>query len=414
MQLDSISWVLPGLLPGSFRGITFHVPDASSDVGRRVVEYLFPGVDAADYDDFGRAPGVVSFSGLIVGDDYRAQAIALQAAFETAGPATLIHPWLGPMTVIAEEPAQIYFSDRELRVLRFSATVKRIDASISAIVGGISGLSEAIGSVTAAASALAAGVSSILSATRSKAVSRSHRILTSTAAALTAPAGSARALPRIKAAIAAATPADPVALDNLVMAAAAVIGEYAETPAVSPAATSTTAEQPTSLALMDLGISFAEQLVGAVSDAPADADRALLLASSSQFLAATASQSAFADYASRQEAQAFRARATVAIDTLTDTLESFSGSAFDVQSTTLRRGARDLQAALIADINETIGRLPAVVIFRNDRPLDAWLLAQHVFGDTPQLIEAGYREIVARNKPRHPSALPAGGVEVLR
>ncbi|ARQ59182.1 hypothetical protein EFR00_24895 [Rhizobium sophoriradicis] len=414
MQLDSISWVLPGLLPGSFRGITFHVPDASSDAGRRVVEYLFPGVDAAAYDDFGRAPGVISFSGLIVGDDYRTQAVALQAAFETAGPATLIHPWLGPMTVIAEEPAQIYFSDRELRVLRFSATVKRIDTSVSAILGGISGLSDAIASVSAAASSLAAGVSSILSATRSKAVSRSHRVLTSTAAVLTAPAGSARALPRVKAAIGATTPADPVALDNLVVAAASVIGEYAATPAVSPAATATTAEQPTPLALMDLGISFAEQLAGAVADAPADADRALLLASVSQFVAATASQSAFADYSSRQEAQAFRARATTAIDTLTDTLETFSGSTFDVQSTTLRRAARDLQAALIADINETIGRLPAVVVFRNDRPLDAWLLAQHVFGDTPQLIEAGYREIVSRNKPRHPSALPAGGVEVLR
>ncbi|MGM5087997.1 DNA circularization N-terminal domain-containing protein [Rhizobium sp. 814_E9_N1_1] len=414
MQLDSISWVLPGLLPGSFRGINFHVPDASSDVGRRVVEYLFPGVDAAAYDDFGRAPGVISFSGLIVGDDYRAQAIALQAAFETAGPATLIHPWLGPMTVIAEEPAQIYFSDRELGVLRFSATLKRIDASVSQILAGISGLSDAIASVIAAATVLAAGVSSILSATRSKAVARSYRVLTSTAAAVTAPAGSARALPRIKAAIAATTPADPIALDSLVQSVASIISEYAETPAVSPAASAAATEEASSLALMDLGIGLAEQLAGAVADAPDDADRALLLSAASQFLAATASQSTFADYASRQDAQAFRTRATVAIDTLTDTLETFSGSAFDVQSAALRRAARDLQAALIADINETIGRLPAVIVFRNDRPLDAWLLAQHVFGDTPHLIEAGYRDIIARNRPRHPSALPAGGVEVLR
>ncbi|TBZ98234.1 hypothetical protein E0H56_03770 [Rhizobium leguminosarum bv. viciae] len=414
MQLDSISWVLPGLLPGSFRGITFHVPDASSDVGRRVVEYLFPGVDLAAYDDFGRAPGVISLSALIVGDDYRAQAAALEAAFETAGPGTLIHPWLGPMTVIVEEPAQIYFSDRELRVLRFSATFKRIKGSRSQILGGISGLSDAIASVSAAATLLAAGVSSILSATRSKAVARSYRVLTSTAAAVTAPAGSARALPRIKAAVAATTPAGPAALDSLVQSAASIISEYAETPAVSPAASATATEAVSSLALMDLGIAIAEQLASTVADAPADADRALLFSAASQFLAATASQSTFADYASRQDAQAFRTRATLAIDTLTDTLETFSGSAFDVQSATLRRAARDLQAALIADINETIGRLPAVIVFRNDRPLDAWLLAQHVFGDTPQLIEAGYRDIIARNRPRHPSALPAGGVEVLR
>lgn len=414
MQLDSIDWVLPGLLPGSYRGITFHVPDASSEVGRRVAEYLFPGVDAAAYDDFGRAPGVISISGLIVGDDYRVQAQRLEAAFETAGPATLIHPWRGPMTVIVDQPAQIYFSDRELRVLRFAATFKRIGSTGSGLIAGISGLSDAIASVASAASALAAGVSSILSATRGRSVARSYRVLSSTASAIAAPAGSARALPRMKALVSETKPADPVALDGLVIAAGSIISEYEQRPAVSPAASAVTADQPNSLALMDLGIRLAERLSAEVASAPADADRALLIASAAQFLSATSAQSVFAAYASRQEAQAFRGRATMAIDTVTDMLETFSGSTFDVQSTLLRRSARDLQAALIADINETIGRLPAVVIFKNERPLDAWLLAQHVFGDTPQLIEAGYREIVARNRPRHPAALPAGGVEVLR
>lgn len=414
MQLDSIDWVLPGLLPGSYRGITFHVPDASSEVGRRVAEYLFPGVDAAAYDDFGRAPGVISISGLIVGDDYRAQAAALEAAFETPGPATLIHPWRGPMTVIADQPAQIYFSDRELRVLRFAATFKRMGSAGLGLVASISGLSDAVTSVASTASALAAGVSSILSATRGRSVARSYRVLTSTVSGLTAPAGSARALPRMKALVSGKVPADPVALDALVVTAGSIISEYEQTPAVSPAASATITDGPNSLALMDLGISLAERLSAEVAAAPADADRALLISSAAQFLSATSAQSVFAAYASRQEAQAFRARATTAIDTATDLLETFSGSAFDVQSTLLRRSARDLQAALIADINETIGRLPAVVVFKNDRPLDAWLLAQHVFGDTPQLIEAGYREIVARNRPRHPAALPAGGVEVLR
>jgi hypothetical protein len=261
---------------------------------------------------------------------------------------------------------------------------------------------------------LAAGVSSILSATRGRSVARTYRVLSSTISTLTAPAGSARALPRMKALVSETTPADPVALDSLVIAAGSIVSEYEQTPAVSPAASAATVDQPNSLALMDLGISLAEQFSAQVTLAPADADRALLIAAAAQFLSATSAQSVFAAYASRQEAQAFRTRATTAIDTVTDMLETFSGSAFDVQSTVLRRSARDLQAALIADINETIGRLPAVVIFKNERPLDAWLLAQHVFGDTPQLIEAGYREIVARNSPRHPAALPAGGVEVLR
>ncbi|WP_160009760.1 DNA circularization N-terminal domain-containing protein [Rhizobium sp. 18055] len=413
MQLDSISWVLPGLLPGSFRGIVFHVPDATSDVGRRVVEYLFPGVDAADYDDFGLAPGVVSFSGLIVGDDYRVQAMALQAAFEAPGPATLIHPWLGPMTVIMTEPAQIYFSDRELRVVRFSASFKRIDAGVLGAVAGLSGLTSAISGVVQAATSLAAAVGGIISSVRSLSAARSYRVVSSAIAALTAPAGTARLLPRLKATIGDASPADPLAFDALMQTASALVNSDNATPAVSPAAGAVIDDRPLALPAIGMALTLVEQLSAASLDAPADADRALLLTASAQFLGQLAAQSAFADYASRQEAQAVRARITVAIEALCDALDQFSGSTFDAASTVLRRSARDLQSAIIADINETIGRLPAVLVFRADRQLDAWLLAQHVFGDTPQLIEAGYRDIVARNNPRHPSALPAGGIEVL-
>ncbi len=41
-MLDDDGSLLPGLLPGRYRGITFHVPNTSIDAGRRVVEYLFP------------------------------------------------------------------------------------------------------------------------------------------------------------------------------------------------------------------------------------------------------------------------------------------------------------------------------------------------------------------------------------
>ncbi|MHC2481346.1 DNA circularization N-terminal domain-containing protein [Rhizobium leguminosarum] len=413
MQLDSISWVLPGLLPGSFRGITFHVPDTGSDVGRRVVEYLFPGVDAADYDDFGLAPGLISLNGVIVGDDYRLQALALQAAFETAGPATLIHPWLGPMTVIMEEPAQITFSDRELRVVRFSARFKRFSSTASGIAPGLANLSSSISSIVYAATSLAAAVGAIISSVRTLSAARSYRVVTSAIDGLTAPAGTARLLPRLKASIADGNPADPVAFDLMMQTASALFNSDTSTPAVSPAAGAVIQEQPQPVPTMSMALTLVEQLNAASLDAPSDADRALLLAAGGQFLAQLAAQSTFASYVSRQEAQAMRGRVTAAIEAFCDSLDQFSGSTFDAASTVLRRSARDLQSSIIADINETIGRLPAVLIFRADRPLDAWLLAQHVFGDTPHLIEAGYRDIVARNNPRHASALPAGNIEVL-
>lgn len=413
MRIDSLDWVLDGLLPGSYRGITFSMPDTSSAVGRRVVEYLFPGVEAADYDDFGLAPTEISVTGLILGDDYKLQAIALQAAFETPGPATLIHPWLGPMMVIMMQPAQISFSEKELRLVRFTATFKKLPLSAGLSIGGLSGLITAIGTVVSVASALAGVVGTILSATRTKSVTRSTRIVTSAIGAVTAPSGSARALPQLKAAIGASIPSSPADFDTLIQSTSTLINTASIAAAVAPAAEANIAPSPTALSLMAIGMTVCETLTAAIVDAPADADRALLASAAAQFFAQAASQSAYADYASSQQALAFRARTTDAADAIAAALETITGSTFQAESTSLRRGVRELQSALISDINQTIGRLPSVLTFRPARPLDAWLLAQHVFGDTPSAIEAGYLDIVARNNPRHPASLPAGPVEVL-
>ncbi len=414
-MFDSLDWVLPGLLPGSFRGIPFHVPDASTEVGRRVVEYLFPGVDVPAYDDFGLTPAVVSIEGMIVGDDYVAQAKALEAAFETPGPATLIHPWRGPMTVIMEQPAQISFSAIELRVVRFSAAFKRLPAfSLGMSLGGAGRLTSSISAIIAAASNSIISTGSNISASRAKAISRSTRIATQIASGMTAPAGAARTLPRIKAALAAVQPAAPASFDALIVSAAAIVGTAVPAPAVSPAAEATIETPPTALSLMSIGVSIAEGFMAQSSAAPSDTDAVLILSSAAHFLGQTAAQSIYADYQSSQQAQAFRARATSAIDGLTDMLEGVASSSFLPAVSQLRRAARDLQAALIEDINETIGRLPAVLIFRPERPLDSWQLAQHVFGDNPSAIEAAYEDIVTRNNPRHPAALQPGDVEVLR
>ncbi len=413
MLFDSLDWVLPGLLPGSYRGITFHIPDTTTEPGRRVVEYLFPGLDEAAYDDFGQAPNVVSLSGMLIGDDYIIQAKALEAAFNTAGPATLIHPWLGPMTVIMEQPAQISFSDRELRVARFSATFKRVPSSGILALSGLSDLTSAIDAVVAAATAIATVVSSIISATRTKAVSRSRRIAVTVVDDLAAPAGSARTLPRLKAAIAASTPSDPTGFDGLIQSSAALINAVTSDSAVSPAAEATTEQQPSALSLMSLGMATAEALTSESTTGPSDADRALLLSAAAHFLAQSAAQSVYADYGSSKEALAFRSRATSAVDAMVDAIETVSSDTFLAASSTLRRSVRSLQAAIIADINETIGRLPSVLSFQSDLPVDAWLLAQHVYGDTPSRIEDAYLDIVARNDPRHPAAIPAGNVEVI-
>ena len=66
----------------------------------------------------------------------------------------------------------------------------------------------------------------------------------------------------------------------------------------------------------------------------------------------------------------------------------------------------------MGDINEVIGRLPDVLVFKTTQSLDAWQLALHVAGDTPSRIEEVYLDIVARNDPRHPAAMEVGLIEV--
>lgn len=411
MRFDSLD-ALPGLLPASYRGIGFHVLDTSSDAGRRVLEYLFPGVDAAAYDDFGVLPGVISIEALIVGDDYKVKARLLERAFETAGPGTLVHPWLGPMTVIADEPAQISLSSQELRVVRLSARFKKFSASTSTS-SGLFAIASTISSVLSIAAALMTAVGTrIISASRTAAVTRSTRIVTSAIAAQTPPTGSAAFLPTLRSTIARTSPGTPAEFGAWVASAAALFADATVAPAVAPAAEAKTVQTPSPESLLAIGLSLAASLTSSAAAAPADADRALLIASAAQFLAQGTVQSAYVAFASRREALDYRADMVTAIGGLIDQLEGFGSTMFQAETSSLVGEARNLQAAVVSDINEVIGRLPDVLIFRPARSLDAWQLALHVAGDTPSRIEEVYRDIVARNDPRHPSAIEAGAVEV--
>lgn len=126
--------LLPGLLPASYRGIRFHVIDADQEVGRRLLLTYFPGMDEPAADDFGALEGPVRLRALIVGDDYILRAQALKAAFQTPGVGTLMHPWLGEMLVLCEEPARIRFTDRELGVVWIDASFTPVTLQLAPII----------------------------------------------------------------------------------------------------------------------------------------------------------------------------------------------------------------------------------------------------------------------------------------
>jgi len=411
MRFDSLD-TLPGLLPASYRGIGFHVLDTASEPGRRVLEYLFPGVDAAAYDDFGVLPNLISIEALIIGDDYKVKAAQLQRAFETAGPATLMHPWLGPMTVIMDEPALLSFSTQELRVVRISARFKKVAAS-SPVGLSLFSIASVIGSIIALASQLSSSVGTrVISASRSAAVTRSVRIVTAAIAAQTSPTGSAAFMPALRSTILKATPGTPTEYGQWIATAASMFAEASFTPAVAPAAEAVAAQDPSPESLLTISQALGSSLIASAIEAPSDGDRALLVAAAAQLLAQGAVQTAYVSFPSRREALDYRTAALDTTDRLIDTLEGFGGTLFQAETSALVSAARDLQAAIVSDINEVIGRLPDVLVFRPSRSLDAWQLALHVAGDTPSHIEEAYRDIVARNDPRHPSAIEAGAIEV--
>lgn len=411
MLLDSLNSA-EGLLPGVFRGIPISIVDVSSDHGRRVLEYLYPGVDPADYDDFGVAPSGISIEALYVGDDYRVRAKLLSKAFETPGSALLIHPWLGPMQVIWEEPAQIRFSERELRVFRVSARFKRAPASsVSGFSGGL--LPSALSSFTGAVTSLAASIAlTVISSARTSATIRSRRVASSVADAITARPDARSAVSQIRSALAASSPSSPVAFDTWASSAASVIAQTIDVPAVAPA-TTITVTTASAQALMSAGLSIATGLLTEAGKAPSAIDALLLAGAAGQFIAASAEQSSYADFLSRQEALRYRSSMTSALASLVDQVEQQAPDTMQAASSALSSAARSLTAAIVSDLNEVIGRLPSVRRLSVSRDTDAWLVAQHLSGDTPARLEAVYADLVARNDPSHPAQLPAGDVEFL-
>lgn len=410
MRIDSLD-ALPGLLPGSYRGRTLHFLDTSSEHGRRVLEYLFPGVDAPAYDDFGLLPSIVTIDALLIGDDYKAQVKSLQRAFEAPGPGQLMHPWLGPMSVILEEPASIAFSVRELRVARINVRLKRVQAG-GVVAQVLSGLSAGVASLLSSAQGLIDVVGSrVLSAARGAAVRRSVRLITSAASAVTPPSDGARLLPEIRSILSASAPETPASFGSWLSGAVAILSAVTEEPAVASASPATSVS--TAQAKIAVASDLASRMMDAAASAPSQVDAALLVATAAEFLSAAARQSVYADFASRQDATAYRTMMTASLSVLIERAEILGTEVYQAASSELIRGARRVSSAVVIEMNEVVGRLPEVLVFTAEREHDAWQVAQHIAGDRPSQMEAVYLDIVARNRPRHPALMEGSKVEAL-
>lgn len=410
---------LPGLLAASFRGIGFFVPDTSSEVGRRIAEHYFPGIDAAAFDDEGLQPERISIEGLYVGADYIEHGKALKEAFETAGEGTLIHPWCGAINVLLAEPASIKWSAKELRVVRFSANfvkvVENAGGHDSRHATGPKVL-EKSRLLARAAQMLASAVNTnTLSRLKSDATSRVGKQYFALFDGLQGKAGSA-----IRQLLPQAAPSRPDNFAELFSAISSSFSDMAQVDAAQPAVAPAAGTQlPEPLLPKKTAVTFlttaAMALMNKFADAPSDADKSLNCAAAGDLLAKMAPILTDIDVKSRTEAIELRSTITNVFEDLSNALQSLCESpVFAGEASTLERACRATQTAVVADLNETIGRLPKTTRLTLERDDDAFALAHRLYGDNIAALEAYYQDIVSRNHLRHPAIITSGNVEVLK
>lgn len=413
------------LLTATFGGVPFYVIDTSQETGRRVMQFIYPGIDDASYQDLGADDGPISLRGLLVGDDYLAQMRTLRAVFRSPGPYTMVHPWLGSLQVI-QVPGQrprISLTANELRVARFELQVLPYNPSAQAGLDTLSQLETQLDALTADAQNWLANILSpavqVLGA-----ISYAESFLSNVATifddvvAVTASAGDigvsvAGSIAGLEDAV--TTPIEGfggTAAASLAAVVAAFSGSC--TPpvpsAVAPggATTGAPAADPADVVTTLLA---AAPLIAAASSTttPGPALNAGLQA----LVVGGAVQAASnINYTSQQQAQAQAAVLYAAIDTAA-AVAATAAQTDPANAAPVWRDLVALKAALAADMNSLIGRLPPVVTITVPRVMPAWLLAQYISGDDPSQVVATYQDIIARNQIFNPALTQPGPLEVL-
>lgn len=418
----ALSDLLDGLLTASFRGVEFDIPDVREEVGRRVQRFFFPGRDDTLHQDLGAFDGPINVTGVIVGDDYVQRAEALRAAFRTAGPGTLVHPWRGELLVVLAEPATITFSDREIRVARFDATfepwIEAAPPQIDTLGGLLTELAALRGAMRAwlrqvlAPVRLALGVVRAIGgfATGTLALFQGTVLgLTNGGGLLATLRAPFAALGGIGALAADDTYADAVATGfDGVPATIATAALPPAAPAIGPGAAAASLpvldQRETAAALLD-ATAAVPGLAGAV---PA----ACGIAAEGFVLAAAIEAAARIPFESRQEALAWRARLDAAI-VATATRAALAARTDPAGAGPVWQRLDALRGAVAADMRERAGRLPAVQTITPPAPVPVWLLANYLAGDDPARILPMAEDLVRRNGLRQPGAVPVRPLEYL-
>lgn len=413
----TLAALIDGLFPASYRGIEFDMPDVRHEAGRRVLTFLFPGIDTPIHEDMGATPGRITVTGMIVGDDYIRRAKAMQAALAQRGPGTLDHPWYGEIEVVLVSPGALSFSEREIRVARFDAVFEVFGPRKPAPL-------DTLGQLIAAADGLRSQARALL-----RRVLAPARLVLGTIATATAFAGSAATTWRsalaglrgggtLRAAL--AGPLDALAAFGTLGADQVTGDACADAHQAVPVAASTAA------------VARATAAIGpgdAAAPVPATDPRAaaeLLLAVAGSFTPAGAAEAPFRlaarslalaeaarvivdiPFDSRGEARDWRGRLDAVLACAATAAAAYAATD-PTAASPLLRAMTELRRRAAADLDERIGRLQdVVVVTAPPAGSAAWLVAMDLAGDDPARIVGVHADLVTRNRLRHPARIEGG------
>ncbi|MFT8834333.1 MAG: DNA circularization N-terminal domain-containing protein [Acetobacter sp.] len=469
------SLIASTLAEAKFRGVAFSMAASEDEVGRRVVQMFFPGVDAFAVQDMGVLDGPIHIRGLICGDDYVYRAGLMRAALATKGPATLVHPWWGELKVrLIGEPARIGFDENRQGIATLEMTVVRepkpatakksnksfLDSLSKLLDEADSMLDKATSVMQQVLSPILIGVSLARSVENS--VSQIGAMFSGLIASASEPVATACATPLAALTLGVSLPtkntgttyadavtdalvAVPVAIANAVLPAPTAAVASAVASASGTATNSLFA--PASVTTADyLGQLTAQNAGGSLALAPtAAAGTALLIAAAQECVAigvklATAPGGAYAlsitlvaavacvtqaiataaaiSFSSTQDALSTRDALVAALDGLTGAVVAAgavtTGDGIAPSAIAdLFAAIQSTRAAVFADISVQLGRLPSIVAVPVPVEMSPWLLAYALAGDTVENVVPLMNDMITRNSILTPAIIPAGTIYVL-
>ncbi|MDE7547204.1 DNA circularization N-terminal domain-containing protein [Acetobacter fabarum] len=469
------SLIASTLAEASFRGVTFSMPASEDEVGRRVVQMFFPGVDTFALQDMGVLDGPIHIRGLICGDDYVYRAGLMRAALATTGPATLVHPWWGELRVrLIGEPARIGFDENRQGIATLEMTVVRepkpatakkssssfLDSLTRLLNEADSMLDKATSVMRQVLSPLLIGVSLARSVENS--VSQIGAMFSGLIASASEPVSTACATPLAALGLGIALPAKNTGMifadavtDALVAVPVAIANAVLPAPIAAVGSAQDTISEtgsngmfvPASVTTSDyLGQLTAQGAGGGITLAPTPAaGTALLIAAAREcvsigaklatapggsaalsitLVAAVAcvtqaiATAAAITFANTQEALSTRDALVAALDGLSNAV--VAAGAITTGDGIAPAGIADLfsaiqstRAAVYADISEQLGRLPSIVAVQVPVEMNPWLLAYALAGDTAENVVPMLNDMMTRNTILTPAVIPAGTLYVL-